>query len=171
MLIDAGLQLDCMGWLTVSIQDDGRGMQEADVVACRDPFYTTRKTRKAGLGIPLIEQHSRASGGSFEMQSVPQTGTRLTFAWNLRHPDALPAGDLVSCFLDVMLLFDGVRFRMELIWNDQVCLWDSAEIREAMAPYLLTQAEVRDEVKGWLNQQASAFQAAYMENNFLIPHA
>ena len=39
--------------LTVTIADDGCGMDAETVVKIRDPFYTTRTTRKVGLGVPF----------------------------------------------------------------------------------------------------------------------
>ena len=40
------------GYFTFSISDDGRGMTEEMVKKVRDPFVTTRLTRKVGMGIP-----------------------------------------------------------------------------------------------------------------------
>lgn len=40
--------------LTVSVKDNGRGMDAENAKRVLDPFYTTRTTRKVGLGIPLL---------------------------------------------------------------------------------------------------------------------
>ena len=39
--------------LTITIRDDGCGMDAETVKRVTDPFYTTRTTRKVGLGLPL----------------------------------------------------------------------------------------------------------------------
>ena len=40
--------------LTLTFKDDGCGMSEEVVRSVIDPFYTTRTTRKVGLGVPLL---------------------------------------------------------------------------------------------------------------------
>ena len=42
------------GYFTFAIADDGRGMTEEMVKKVRDPFVTTRITRKVGMGIPFM---------------------------------------------------------------------------------------------------------------------
>ena len=39
--------------LTVVIEDDGCGMTEEQLARVTDPFFTTRTTRKVGLGVPF----------------------------------------------------------------------------------------------------------------------
>ena len=48
--------------LTVTITDDGCGMDAETVRKVTDPFYTTRTTRKVGLGIPLMMSIYEATG-------------------------------------------------------------------------------------------------------------
>ena len=40
--------------LTVVIADDGCGMTEEQVSQVTDPFFTTRTTRRVGLGVPFF---------------------------------------------------------------------------------------------------------------------
>ena len=42
------------GMLTIGIEDNGCGMTPDQVHSIADPFYTTRTTRRIGLGIPLF---------------------------------------------------------------------------------------------------------------------
>ena len=41
--------------LTIEITDDGCGMDAETVRRVTDPFYTTRTTRRVGLGLPLLK--------------------------------------------------------------------------------------------------------------------
>ena len=50
--------------LVVVIKDDGRGMDEQTLNKVLNPFYTTRTTRKVGLGLPLLAANAQACGGS-----------------------------------------------------------------------------------------------------------
>ena len=42
--------------LTITIEDDGKGMAPELLERVTSPFTTTRTTRKVGLGIPLFKQ-------------------------------------------------------------------------------------------------------------------
>ena len=51
------------GYFTFAIADDGRGMTEEMVKKVRDPFVTTRITRKVGMGIPFKAANLRLTRG------------------------------------------------------------------------------------------------------------
>ena len=40
--------------MLIGIYDNGKGMSEEQVKSVVDPFFTTRTTRKVGMGIPLF---------------------------------------------------------------------------------------------------------------------
>ncbi len=65
--------------MIIRVTDDGRGMP-ADVVAqIRDPFVTSRTTRRVGLGgIPLLAAAAERCGGGVDIASVPGGGTTVT---------------------------------------------------------------------------------------------
>ena len=48
--------------LAVTIRDNGRGMTAEEAAHAEDPFFTTRTTRKVGLGIPFFRQAAVESG-------------------------------------------------------------------------------------------------------------
>mgnify|MGYP001294764079 CR=1 FL=1 len=62
---------------TLSIIDNGKGMSSEILEQVTDPFYTTRTTRKVGLGIPLLKQNAEQSGGKLSLESEPGKGTKL----------------------------------------------------------------------------------------------
>ena len=67
--------------LTIEIKDDGKGMDQKTLKKAVDPFYTTRKTRRVGLGLSFLAQAAEESGGKMELKSAPNEGTttRATF--------------------------------------------------------------------------------------------
>ena len=44
--------------LTLTIRDNGTGMEEDFLKRVTDPFTTTRTTRKVGMGIPLLKMEA-----------------------------------------------------------------------------------------------------------------
>ena len=49
-------------WLTIDIEDNGKGMDKMAMRRAADPFYTTRSTRKVGLGLPLFVAMAQRCG-------------------------------------------------------------------------------------------------------------
>jgi hypothetical protein len=80
--------------MTVEIADDGNGMAAEMLAKVRDPFFTTKPTRRTGLGVPMFAQATREAGGGFSIESAPGTGTRMVATFGLGHPDRMPLGDL-----------------------------------------------------------------------------
>jgi anti-sigma regulatory factor (Ser/Thr protein kinase) len=86
----------CADRLEIEIEDNGRGMPAEVLNMVDDPFYTTRTTRKVGLGIPLLKHSALQAGGNLSISSVPGEGTRLTVTFVHSHIDRPPLGDIAG---------------------------------------------------------------------------
>ena len=80
--------------LAIEIRDNGCGMDAETVKRVVDPFYTTRTTRKVGLGVPFFKMVSEMTGGSFHISSQVGTGTVIGATFETDHVDCLPLGDI-----------------------------------------------------------------------------
>ena len=61
--------------LSITVRDNGRGMDLEMLLRVTDPWVTTRTTRTVGLGIPFLKQTAEMCGGSFDITSSPGRGT------------------------------------------------------------------------------------------------
>jgi signal transduction histidine kinase len=89
--------------LTARIEDDGRGMDAETVRKVTDPFFTSRTTRKVGLGIPLLKEAAEACNGSLEIRSKPGAGTQIEASFQHSHIDRMPLGNLATVFLELLV--------------------------------------------------------------------
>jgi anti-sigma regulatory factor (Ser/Thr protein kinase) len=80
--------------MTITIIDNGCGMTHEELEKALTPFYTTRTTRKVGLGLPMIQMLTEQTEGKFEIQSEKNEGTRLDIHLNHHHIDMPPIGNL-----------------------------------------------------------------------------
>lgn len=97
------------GWISAAVEDDGKGMDEAELERAKDPFGTDGKkhpNRKVGLGIPFLIQAAEQAGGDWSIESAKGRGTRVSFRFPEGGLDTPPMGDLPGLFLSVMC-FDG----------------------------------------------------------------
>jgi anti-sigma regulatory factor (Ser/Thr protein kinase) len=96
--------------LTARIEDDGRGMDEETVRKVSDPFFTSRTTRKVGLGIPLLKEAAEASNGSMKIQSKPGAGTQVEVSFQHSHIDRMPLGNLSTVFLELTVAHPDIHW-------------------------------------------------------------
>lgn len=115
--------------LTISIRDDGRGMQPEFLSKVRDPFVTTRKTRKVGLGIPMFTQAARACDGDVRIESVLGIGTTIIGTFKLQHIDRVPLGDIASTLITLIAANPGIRIRYIQRVDDKEFILDTNEVK------------------------------------------
>lgn len=82
------------GTITLRIADNGCGMDATTLSHATNPFYTTRTTRKVGLGLPFLIQNAEQTGGHVTITSTPGQGTEVTARFQSSHIDCPPWGDL-----------------------------------------------------------------------------
>ena len=88
--------------LTLEILDDGKGMDGRTLQKATDPFFTTRKTRRFGLGLSMISESAKATGGELTIESMPGEGTRVRATFHQSHIDMKPLGDIPQTLLTLI---------------------------------------------------------------------
>ncbi len=119
-------------WLTIRVKDDGTGMDKETLEKVRDPFYTSRTTRKVGMGIPLIQQNVEITGGQVQIESAIGAGTTLTAQFGLKHIDRPPMGDIASTAAMMMTGNDGVNLQFEVQSGDEQFTISTNEVKEVL---------------------------------------
>ena len=61
--------------IEITVQDDGKGMSPELAARVSDPFTTTRKTRKVGMGVAFLKGMTEQCNGTFDIQS--EVGIRV----------------------------------------------------------------------------------------------
>ncbi|MDL2230298.1 ATP-binding protein [Alistipes sp. OttesenSCG-928-L06] len=118
--------------LTITIADNGRGMAAEQLARLADPFFTTRTTRRVGMGIPLFRQSAEQSDGTLTIDSTPGKGTTLTATFRHSHLDRPPLGDLAGSFVLMVAANPDIEFELHYIYNSLQYRFDTAEVKEAL---------------------------------------
>ncbi len=116
--------------LEIIIADNGRGIPEEDPERLLDPFYTTRTTRRVGLGLSLFRETSRRCGGTFRIESGKGKGTRVAATFRLDHIDLPPMGDMAGTLAALIAGNPGVDFIYTHRAGDDTFELDTREIRK-----------------------------------------
>jgi hypothetical protein len=136
----------------VIIGDNGKGMAPEIISKVTDPFFTTRKTRKVGLGIPLFKYGAEQAGGSFSISSVPGEGTELIAVFRHSHLDRPPQGDIAGVISILASVNPDLDFVYRHSVNEVEFIFDTREIKEALDDVSLREPAVMNYLKEMIEE-------------------
>lgn len=148
--------------LTLEIVDDGCGMSEDVVRSVTDPFYTTRTTRKVGMGIPLLKLACEQTEGGLTIESVTaeanpeEHGTHVTATFNKDHIDFTPIGDVSASVLTLIQGHPDTDFLFVHTMDGEAVRLDTRELREVLEDVPLNSYDVMEWIGGYLREQYEA---------------
>jgi signal transduction histidine kinase len=96
--------------LTVRIEDDGQGMDQATAQKALDPFFTTKSGKRIGLGLALLSQAAQQTGGELTLDTEPGQGTKVKACFKLNHPDLQPMGNIMETLAVLVTGHPEIRF-------------------------------------------------------------
>ena len=145
--------------LTISIIDDGCGMSEEVVRSVTDPFYTTRTTRKVGLGVPLLKLAAEQTGGNLTVtsktlaDSPDEHGTQVVASFIKDHLDFTPLGDVISSVTTLIQGHPDTDFKFSHNIEGKSIELDTRELREVLGDVPLNEYDVIKWIEEYLKEQ------------------
>lgn len=124
--------------LTLVVEDDGPGLPvpPGEVL---DPFFTTKKGKKTGLGLSLFLQDAEAAGGGLSVGRSARLGGVEAKAWmGLSHLDRPPLGDVAQTLVTMAAVNPDVRFVADLTAGEERLRLDGGDVvrrRTALAAF------------------------------------
>ncbi|MDR3348364.1 MAG: ATP-binding protein [Acidaminococcales bacterium] len=118
--------------LSIEVSDDGKGMAPDFAACAKDPFATTRTSRKVGLGLPLMDMTAKRAGGRLDIDSRPGEGTKITAVYRLSHIDRPPLGDIAATVKIIAAGCQGIFFRYEHRKGHNAFVLDTKAMREIL---------------------------------------
>lgn len=138
--------------LSIEVTDDGPGMDEETMKRVTDPFFTTRKTRHVGLGLPLFASAAQRCNGDLKVEKAPGQGLRVTAVFQHGHIDRAPLGDMARTLLSFLL---GEPF-CDLVYihrrGERSFHLDTGLLRKELDPIPLTHPVVREWLEGYISE-------------------
>ena len=141
--------------LKINIFDNGKGMTDEQIKSVTDPFYTTRTTRKIGLGIPLFKMAAEMSGGSFKIESTVGSGTKIYTSYIHSSIDRMPVGNINETVSMLIRMNPDIDFVYTQTFNEKSYSLDTRELREQLENVPLDTPEVIDWINDYLTENDS----------------
>lgn len=142
--------------LTIEIADNGCGMTQEQVQQVIDPFFTTRTTRKVGLGVPLFKLSAEQTGGSFDIQSEKGKGTTTTASYVKSHVDMTPLGDINSTVKILIQCNPDIDFVYTCTTDNGSFTLDTRELREVLGEVSLDTPDVLEWIADYLEENTKS---------------
>ncbi|HVN71422.1 MAG TPA: ATP-binding protein [Desulfomonilia bacterium] len=141
---------------SLEIKDNGHGMDEETLEKALDPFYTTKKVRRIGLGLPMLKQATLGTGGSFSLRSEVGKGTVVHAEFRHSHIDRQPLGDIAGVITMLILGNPDIDVVYTHRKNGNTYVLDTRELREGLGDVPLNNMQVlnliRDNIREGLEE-------------------
>ncbi len=141
--------------LFIGIYDNGKGMSDEQVKSVIDPFFTTRTTRKVGMGIPLFKMAAEQTGGNFEIKSELGTGTEVKAYFKTDSVDFTPLGDVTSTVQMLITMNTDRDFIYTRDVDGKKFSLDTREIKLILGDVPLDTYEVSQWLKDYINENVN----------------
>ena len=149
IIIDVKPDKDLM---LITISDNGCGMTPEQLKNVTDPFYTTRTTRKIGLGVPFFKMAAELTGGNLEIQSTVGKGTVVTAYFILSSIDCMPLGDINETICTLIHCNPNIDFVYRRCLGNTEIILDTREFRRILNGIELNDPKVSQFIREYLTE-------------------
>ncbi len=150
---------------TLTLTDNGCGMDSETVQKLTDPWFTSRTTRRVGMGIPLLMQSAVQAGGGIDISSEPGNGTRVTAVFSLSHIDLPPKGDIAG----VISMLAGANPEIDFVYRHKCgeaeYIFDTREVKEVLENVPLSEPKVIGYMKEMIGENLGELEEHFIKYN------
>ena len=148
--------------LSITVKDNGKGMDRQTLVSVTNPFFTSRTTRKVGLGIPLFKMAAEQTGGWFEIDSTEGVGTVLKAVFDTSNIDCTPLGEVWDTMAILIQMNENIDFVYTVKRDDGEFVCDTRRLKEIMEGMPLPDLSVVQWIKEFIEEnQFEIFKRRY----------
>ena len=138
--------------LLIGIYDNGKGMTPEQVENVKDPFFTTRTTRKVGMGIPLFKLAAEQTGGYLDIESELGKGTRVTAVFKTDSIDFTPIGDMNSTVLMLITMNTDREFIYRFGIDEKIFTLSTEELKAILGDVPLSEPSVITWIEDYIRE-------------------
>ena len=154
--VDIKVDLDtAKDLMKIRIADNGSGMEPRQQERATDPFYTTRTTRKVGLGLSYFKMMAEMSDGSFLLDSKVGEGTTVEATFRISHIDRMPLGNIGQTIALLAGANPDIEFACHIQRDNQESFeFDTVSIKELLDGVSINTPEVIVYIEAYINENA-----------------
>ena len=144
--------------IILQVEDDGKGMDAETIERVTNPFYTSRKTRKVGLGLAFFKGLSEMLNGSFRIDSEVGKGTTVRMTMEKNNIDLPKQGNLGEMMMIALHAGPDCEFTFTYQYNEARFDFDTKQVKEILETNRISDPDVLMWVKDFINQEVERTQ-------------
>ncbi|NLJ43577.1 MAG: ATP-binding protein [Bacteroidales bacterium] len=150
--------------LEITVRDNGSGISQGILDKVTDPFFTTRTTRKTGLGLPLLKYQAGIAGGDLVVESHEGMGTTVKASFTLSHVDRQPLGDIAGVMTILMTANPEIDFLYSHRTDSGEYFFSSKEAKEYLGIENFTESGLASDIREMFDQNLKEIGADGMKD-------
>ena len=143
-------------WLKITIADNGKGMSEEVINRVTNPFYTTRTSRKVGLGLPMLKEACERCKGYLIIESEIGLGTKVFCYFERDNIDRAPLGNMGETIMTII----NAGNSFELIYTHKTdegeFIFDTRQVKEMLDGIDIRDINVLLWIKEYINENVKS---------------
>lgn len=142
--------------LTISIADNGKGMSGDVIKRVTNPFYTSRTTRKVGLGLPMLKEACERCRGYLKIESKIGFGTTIFCYFERDNIDRAPLGNMGETIMTIINSADNCELIYTHITDAGSFVFSTEEIKSILEGMDINDTNVLIWIKEYINENVNA---------------
>ena len=138
--------------LAITIEDNGVGMDREMAIRSVNPFFSTRSTRRIGLGLPLLKAAAEHCNGQFHLESEPGKGTTVSVQFQHSHIDRVPIGNMADTLMSILLSDRLMSLGYVHSVGDRCFEFDTDDIKQMLEDVPVSHPLVREWLFAYLSE-------------------
>lgn len=139
--------------LELEIDDNGKGMESALLECVTDPFVTHRKSRKIGMGLPLLKDSAENSSGTLDVFSTPQKGTIVKASFEISHIDRPPLGSIGETVAVILAAYPEINMHIVFSNNSSCFNIKTDQLKKQLKDVPINDPEVIMWIKAYIDEK------------------
>lgn len=124
------------------VKDDGCGIKKEDIEKVTDAFFTSRSSRKVGLGLALTKMKAEQCGGNLEIESIYGKGSKVEFWFMHNHIDRPPLGEIEEVIMLIATMKENISLNYKHTTDKGEYIFDTKEIRKTLDEVPITEIKI-----------------------------
>lgn len=138
--------------IKIVLKDDGQGMSYETQKKVIDPFFTTRATRKVGLGIPLLKETCERCNGYFNINSEIGKGTTVECLLERNNIDRAPIGNMDDTIITIINSLNDCELLYKYSTDEKSFVLSTLELRSVLGEVNINSSNILLWLKEYIHE-------------------
>lgn len=143
-------------WLKIIIKDNGTGMDSEMIKLSTNPFFTTRTTRRVGLGLSMLKENCERCNGYLTINSKLGEGTAVECCFERDNIDRAPLGNMGDTIMTIINSLKDCELVYKHVTDGGSFALSTEEIKDVLDGASINESEILLWIKDYVNENITS---------------